>query len=80
MYVISWCDFYWVVDVDNCRSKSGYLFQHANGLISWRYKKQSIVAISTTKVEYMAVSSATKEALQIYQLVFNLGFHIPHFI
>jgi hypothetical protein len=78
MSFISWCDSYWAVDVDNRWSITNCLFQHANGLISWQYKKQSIVAISTTKVEYMAITSATKEALWIYQSVFDLGFHIPH--
>jgi hypothetical protein len=60
MSFISWCDFYWAVDVDNCWSIIGYLSQHANGLISWQYKKQSIVAISIVKAEYIAVTSATK--------------------
>jgi hypothetical protein len=60
MSFISLCDFYWAVDVDNPWSITSYLFQHANGLISWQYKKQSIVAISTTKEKYMVVTSATK--------------------
>jgi hypothetical protein len=38
MSFIGWCDSDWAIDVDNHQFITGYLFQHANGLISWQYK------------------------------------------
>ena len=46
------------------RSISGYCFQlnPKSALISWKTKKQSLVADSTCECEYIALSEATKEA------------------
>eukprot|EP00253_Pinus_taeda_P003596 PITA_03596 len=39
----------WVVDLDQRRSTSGYVFNLFGGAISWMSKKQFVVALSTTK-------------------------------
>ena len=44
-------------------SISGYTFLAGAGLITWRSKKQSIVALCTTEAEYIAMMDAIKEAL-----------------
>ncbi|GKF93820.1 putative ribonuclease H-like domain-containing protein, partial [Tanacetum coccineum] len=36
-----------------------------NGLISWQFKKQTVVATSTTKAEYMAAASCYGQVLWI---------------
>ena len=41
-------------DLDKKISTSGYVFNLSGGAVSWMSKKQSIVALSTTKAEYMA--------------------------
>jgi hypothetical protein len=46
-------------------SISGYLFTIDGGVILWSLKKQSIVALSTTEAEYIAVTHTTKEAFWI---------------
>eukprot|EP00253_Pinus_taeda_P024463 PITA_24463 len=53
----------WAGDLDQRRSTSGYVFNLFGGAVSWMSKKQSIVALSTTKVEYMPVTHASKEAV-----------------
>jgi len=53
----------WAGDLDQRRSTSGYVFNLFGGAISWMRKKQSVVALSTTKAEYMAASHASKEAV-----------------
>ena len=53
----------WVRDLDHRRSTSRYVFNLFGGAISWINKKQDIVALSTTKVEYMATTHASKEAI-----------------
>ena len=42
---------------------SGYAFLIHGSTISWSTKRQQIIALSTTKAEYVAITHATKEAL-----------------
>ena len=46
-------------------SISGYVFTIDGGAVSWSSKKQSIVTLSNTEGEYIAVTHAAKEALWI---------------
>jgi hypothetical protein len=52
-------------EVDDRRSTTGYVFTLSGGPICWQSTLQSIVAMSTTEAEYMAVAEAAKEALCI---------------
>eukprot|EP00253_Pinus_taeda_P027696 PITA_27696 len=56
-------DIGWAGDLDQRRSTNGYVFNLFEGAVSWMSKKQSVVALSTTKVEYMAATHASKEAV-----------------
>ncbi|XP_020580293.1 phospholipase D alpha 1-like [Phalaenopsis equestris] len=58
---------------DDRRSTTEYMFTLGGGPICWESNIQSIMALSTTKVEYMAVAKATKEALWLAGLVKELG-------
>ena len=49
-------------DLDKCRSTTGYVFTLFQVPVSWRSILQSTVALSTTEVEYMAMTEAIKEA------------------
>eukprot|EP00253_Pinus_taeda_P003691 PITA_03691 len=53
----------WVRDLDQTTSTSGYVFNLFGGVVSWMSKKQSVVALSTIEVEYMAATHASKEAI-----------------
>lgn len=68
-----YCDADWANDVDDRRSRTGYVFLYQGGLISWNSKKQTTVALSTTEAEYMAVSAATQDALWLKSLVQELN-------
>ena len=50
-------------NIDDIRSTTSYVFTLSGRPICWRSTLQSLVAISTTKAEYMAVAEAAKEAL-----------------
>eukprot|EP00253_Pinus_taeda_P028969 PITA_28969 len=63
----------WVGDLDQRRSTSGYVFNLSGGAISWMSKKQFVVAQSTTKVEYMAATHASKEAVWLQRLCSSMG-------
>ena len=54
------------------RSMTGYAFTLFGGTISWRAKKQSVVALSTAEAEYIALSTATREAIAIRSLLAEL--------
>ncbi|RZC28646.1 hypothetical protein D0Y65_000565 [Glycine soja] len=43
-------------------STSGYIFMMANGAISWRSAKQSLVATSTMEAEFISLFEATSQA------------------
>jgi hypothetical protein len=60
-------------DFDKTRSTSGYFFTLAGGAISWMSKLQSIVALSTTKEEYIASSHACKEVVWLKGLFGEFG-------
>jgi len=44
------------------------VFNLFGGAVSWMSKKQSVVALSTTKVEYMASTHASKEEVWLQRL------------
>jgi hypothetical protein len=48
-------------DLDHRRSTSGYVFNLFGGAISCMRKRQFVVALSTTEVEYMEATHASKE-------------------
>jgi hypothetical protein len=60
-------------EVDDRRSITGYVFTLSGGPICWKSTLQSIVAMSTTEAEYMAVAEAAKEASWLKGLVKELG-------
>jgi hypothetical protein len=61
-----YCDADWAGDCEDRRSTTGYIFTLAKGAgtpISWKSRKQTTVALSSTEAEYMALSDATKEII-----------------
>eukprot|EP00253_Pinus_taeda_P026256 PITA_26256 len=63
----------WARDLEERRSTSGYLFNLFGGAVSWMSKKQSVVALSATKAEYMAATHASKEAVWLQRLCSSMG-------
>jgi len=61
-------------DIDTRRSTTGYVFLLGGALVSWASKKQSTIALSSTKAKYMACTHATKEVLSLRRLLGEVGY------
>ena len=59
-------------DLDGRKSTSGYVFQVYGGPVLWGSKKQSCVATSTVQAEFIAASTAVKEATWLRGLLSEL--------
>ncbi|XP_068649659.1 uncharacterized mitochondrial protein AtMg00810-like [Aristolochia californica] len=64
----------WARSPDDRKSTSGYCAMVGGNLVTWRSKKQNIVARSSAKVEYRAISHTVSELLCIRSLLTELGF------
>lgn len=60
-------------DKDNWRSTTGYVFTLGGTIVSWVSKIQSVVALSTTKAEYVAATEASKEMIWLQRFMDELG-------
>ncbi|KAH9293251.1 hypothetical protein KI387_041546, partial [Taxus chinensis] len=60
-------------DVDSRRSTTGYIYTVGGTAVSWISRLQKLVALSTTKVEYVAATEASKEMIWLQQLLEELG-------
>lgn len=63
----------WATDPTDRKSTSGYVFMYAGGAISWKSRKQAVVATSTAEAEYLAVSIAASEAKWIRSFFGEIG-------
>eukprot|EP00253_Pinus_taeda_P029549 PITA_29549 len=53
-------------------STSGYAMGLGSGAVSWRSRKQSVPADSTTEAEYVAAAEATKEIVLLMKILEDL--------
>ena len=51
----------WACDTALRRSSAGHCFNLGSMVVSWCSKKQSILALSSTEVEYIAATMAAQE-------------------
>ncbi|XP_019418558.1 PREDICTED: uncharacterized protein LOC109329342, partial [Lupinus angustifolius] len=74
--VIGYVDSDYAGDLDKRRSLTGYVFTLCGCTVSWKATLQSIVALSTTEAEYIAVTEAVKEAIWEKGLIEELGIQL----
>jgi hypothetical protein len=60
-------------DKDSRRSTTGYVFTIGGTIVSWISKLQKVVALSTTEVEYVAATEASKEMIWLQRFMEELG-------
>jgi hypothetical protein len=61
--LIGYVDSDYAADLDRRRSITGYVFTVGSCAVSWRATLQSVVALSTTEAEYIAIYEACKELI-----------------
>eukprot|EP00253_Pinus_taeda_P030130 PITA_30130 len=72
--LVGFIDSNWAGDPDDQKSTAGYLFTLGSGPITWAYKKQGAISLSSIEAEYRGVVEASKEALWLCQILSKFGF------
>ena len=63
----------WNTLSSNSLSTTGYIFTLGSGAISWKFKKQTIIANSTMEVEIIALASPSEEANWLRDLLYKIS-------
>lgn len=69
----------WAEETRDRKSHSGFLAQINGGTFAWSCRKQSLVALSSTEAEYIALCEATKEIIWLREVAkcFNVNTSEP---
>jgi hypothetical protein len=62
------------VNNDDLKSTSAYVYLGAGGAITWKSNKQTIITLSSTEAEYVALTEAGRETCWLRNLYGELGF------
>lgn len=79
MNLVGYVDADFAGDVTDLKSRSGYLFMLGNNVVSWSSTKQSIVTLSMSETEYIALSVAAQEGLWLQHLLCDINIEIKNF-
>nr|GEW39265.1 retrotransposon protein, putative, Ty1-copia subclass [Tanacetum cinerariifolium] len=69
--VTGFCDASWQCDKDETKSQTGYVFV-VNGVVDWKSKKHTTIAMHSEQAEYVAASKAAIKAVWIRKFVGDL--------
>lgn len=72
--VQAYTDADWAGDKGDRRSTSGYFTLVGGNLVTWRSKKQKVVALSSAEAEFRGVARGLAEVLWIRKLLTEIGF------
>ena len=61
--MVGFTNSYWVDEPDDHNSIARYVFSLGLGPITWAYKKQQAIALSSVEAEYQEKCNAIQEAL-----------------
>ncbi|KAI3786421.1 hypothetical protein L1987_40086 [Smallanthus sonchifolius] len=64
----------WAGDKGNRRSTSGYFSLVGGNLVTWRSKKQKVVALSSAEAEFRGIARGLGEVLWLRKLLTDIGF------
>jgi hypothetical protein len=61
--LVGFTDSDWAGDPDYQNSTAGYVFSLGSGPVTWAYKKQQAISLSSVEAEYRAAVNASQEAM-----------------
>ncbi|CAO2841169.1 unnamed protein product [Amaranthus hypochondriacus] len=64
----------WAGDRDDRKSTSGYFTLVGGNLVTWKSKKQKVVALSSAEAEFRGIAKGVTEVLWLRKLLTELGF------
>ena len=64
----------WAGDITNRKSTSGYFTFVGGNLVTWKSKKQKVVALSSAEVEFRGMTKGLCELLWLRKLLIEIGF------
>lgn len=73
----AYSDSNWAGDVTDFRSTTRFCIFLGDSLISWKSKKQTVVARSSAEAEYRALAHTTSEVLWLRWLLHDMGVILP---
>ena len=70
--MIGYSDSHFIVYVDSRKLTSGYIVMFADGALSWRSAKQTLIPTSTMKVEFVSCFKATSHGVWMKSFIYGL--------
>ena len=70
--LLGYSDSDWAGSSIERKSTSGYCFSLRSGMVSWSSRKQTLVALSSIEVEYIASSLGAREVVWLRKLLSDL--------
>ena len=64
----------WAGDITDRKSTSGYFTFVGGNLVTWRSKKQKVVALSSAEAEFMGITKGLQELIWLKKIMSELGF------
>lgn len=64
----------WAGDITNRKSTSGYFTFVGGNLVTWKSKKQKVVALSSAEAEFRGMAKGLCELLWLRRLLIEIGF------
>ena len=71
--LVGYCDSDYASNRDSRKSQTGYIFTLFRSAVTWKSNLQSVVALSTTEAEYIALTDAVKESFWLKGIMEDLG-------
>jgi hypothetical protein len=71
--IVGYCDADWAGDRNDRKSTTGYCTFIGGNLVTWKTKKQKVVACSTAESEYRAMKKLTNEVTWLKMLLQDFG-------